>query len=85
MRFDPGLSLPEEHHECLTDVSEVVVALDRSVGVECDVAEHLHADDRVNEEQHHHQHHDVRQGLKREPVVEVFDFKLFVAFVVVFL
>ena len=46
-------------------MSEVVVSLDGGVGVERDVAEHLHADDGVDEEQHHHQHHDVRQSLEK--------------------
>jgi hypothetical protein len=55
--FHPFISeivLPKEHHEGLADMPEVVVPLDGRVGVERDVAKHLHADDRVDEEQHHH-------------------------------
>ena len=55
---------PEKQHERLEDVSEVVVALDRSVGDEGQAAEQLHADDGVDEEQHPHQHANVRQSLK---------------------
>ena len=55
---------PEKHHESLSDVPEVVVSLDRGVWIERNVAKHLHAHDGVDEEQHHHQHHDVRQSLE---------------------
>ena len=48
----------------MEDVSEVIVSVDGSVGVVGDVAEQLHADDRVDEEQDHHQHTNVRQGLQ---------------------
>ena len=59
--FPGGAS--EQHHESLEDGPEVVVAFNGSVGVQVDVAEELHPDDGVDEEQHDHQHHDVRQGL----------------------
>lgn len=61
----PGLSrrASEEHHEGLRYGAEVVVPLDGCVRVEVDVAEELHADDGVDEEEHDHEHHDVGQGL----------------------
>lgn len=61
----PGFSgrASKQHHESLKDGPKVVVALDGSVGIQVDVAEQLHAHDGVDEEQHHHQHHDIRQGL----------------------
>ena len=45
-------------------MSEVVVPLDGRVGQEGQAAEELHPDDGVDEEQHSHQHADVRQGLR---------------------
>lgn len=61
----PGLAgrAPEQHHESLEDGPKVVVALDCSVGIQVDVAKQLHAHDGVDEEQHHHQHHDIGKGL----------------------
>ena len=55
---------PEEEHEGLEEVAEVVVALEGGARVELDVAEELHADDGVDEEQHEHEQPDVRQGLQ---------------------
>jgi hypothetical protein len=55
--------IPEEEHERLEDMSEVVVALDGRVGDEGEAAEELHPDDGVDEEQHTHQHADVWQCL----------------------
>ena len=57
--------IPEEHEVGLEDVPEVVVPVDGRGGVEGNVAEHLHADDGVDEEQHHHQHHHIGQGLSQ--------------------
>ena len=62
-RYHALVSLPEEHHESLSHVAEVVVPLDGRFRVQGDVAEELHAHDGVDEEQHDHQHHDVGQGL----------------------
>ena len=42
----------------------MVVALEGGARVELDVAEELHPDDGVDEEQHEHEQPDVRQGLK---------------------
>jgi hypothetical protein len=42
---------------------EVVVAVDLSLIVQADLAKHLHADDSVDEEQHHDQQGNVRQRL----------------------
>ena len=56
----------EENHESLENGAKVGVSLNGSVGVKVDVAKQLHADDGVDEEQHHHQHHDVWQGLKKD-------------------
>ena len=63
--FRPGLArgAPEQHQEGGEDGSEVVVSLDGGVGVQGDVAEHLHAHDGVDEEQHHHEHHYIWQSL----------------------
>ena len=58
------IPLPKEHHESLSNVSEVVVPFDGRLGVERDVAEELHPHDRVDEEQHHHQHHHVWKSLR---------------------
>ena len=55
---------PEEEHDRLEEVAEVVVALEGGARVELDVAEELHADDGVDEEQHEHEQPDVRQGLE---------------------
>ena len=55
--------LPEEHEESLEDVSEVIVAVDGSVGVVGNVPKQLHPNDRVDEEQHHHQHHHIWKSL----------------------
>ena len=55
---------PEEEHEGLEEVAEVVVALEGGARVELDVAEQLHPDDGVDEEQHEHEQPDVRQSLK---------------------
>ena len=57
------VKVPEEQHEGLEDMSEVVVPLDGRVGDQREAAEELHPDDGVDEEQHPHQHADVRQGL----------------------
>jgi hypothetical protein len=46
-------------------VSKVVVPLDGRVRVQSDVAEQLHPDDGVDEEEHQHQHHDVGKSLKK--------------------
>ncbi len=62
--MEPLVTLvPEEEHEWLEDMSEVVVALDGCVGHKGQAAEELHTDDGVDEEQHAHQHADVWQGL----------------------
>ena len=61
--ISPSIS-PEEEHEGLEEVSEVVVALEGGARVELDVAEELHADDGVDEEQHEHEQPDIRQGLQ---------------------
>jgi hypothetical protein len=45
-------------------MSEVVVPLDGRVWNEGQAAEQLHADDGVDEEQHPHQHANVRQSLQ---------------------
>ena len=63
-RFACGTS--EENHESLENGAKVGVSLNGSVGVKVDVAEQLHADDGIDEEQHHHEHHDVWQSLKKE-------------------
>ena len=55
---------PEEKHERLEEVAEVVVALEGGARVQLDVAEELHADDGVDEEQHEHEQPDVRQSLE---------------------
>ena len=55
---------PEEEQDGLEEGSEVVVALEGGARVELDVAEELHPDDGVDEEQHEHEQPDVRQGLK---------------------
>ncbi len=43
---------------------EVVVPLDGRGRVEHEAAEQLHAHDGVDEEQHAHQHANIRQGLR---------------------
>ena len=48
----------------LENSPKVVVALDGSVGVQVNVAEQLHAHNRITEEKHHHQHHHVGKSLK---------------------
>ena len=48
----------------MEDMSEVVVPLDCCVGDEGQAAKQLHAHNGVDEEQHAHQHANVRQGLK---------------------
>ena len=55
---------PEEKHDRLEEVAEVVVALEGGARVQLDVAEELHADDGVDEEQHEHEQPDVRQSLE---------------------
>ena len=49
---------------CLHDIAKVVVPFDGRVGIQNDVSKQLHPDDGVDEEQHDHQHHDVRKSLK---------------------
>ncbi len=65
LRLLATMFLPEEHEVGLKDVPEVVVPIDGCGGVEGNVAEHLHADDGVDEEKHHHQHHHIGQGLAK--------------------
>ena len=47
----------------LENATKVCVSFDGSVGVKVNVAEQLHPDNGVDEKKHHHQHHDVWQGL----------------------
>ena len=60
--FTGGTS--EEHEEGAEDGLEVVVALDRSVRIDGNVAKHLHAHDGVDEEQHAHQQAHVGESLQ---------------------
>jgi hypothetical protein len=50
----------------LEDVPEVVVSVDGSGGIECNVSEQLHSDDCIDEEKHHHEHHHIWKSLRRE-------------------
>ena len=56
--------LPEEDQEALKDVSEVVVSLDCSVWVYYQVAKQLHSNNSIHEEQHPHQHANIRKSLQ---------------------
>lgn len=47
----------------MEDVPEVVVSVNGSVWIECNVAKHLHPNDGVDEEEHHHQHHHIWKSL----------------------
>ena len=57
---------PEEHEICLKYVSKVIVSINGSVWIIGNVSEHLHTNDGVDEEQHDHQHHNIRQGLQKK-------------------
>ncbi len=62
----PSLSrgAPEQEHQRLPDVSEVVVALYGGLRVQGHGAKQLHPHDGVDEEQHAHQHADIWESLQ---------------------
>ena len=49
----------------LENIPKVVVSVDGSVRVVCNVSKHLHSDDCIDEEQHHHQHHHIWKSLQK--------------------
>ena len=62
----PGLAscASEEHDLGLENVPEVVVPINLCFWIIGDIAEHLHPNDGVYEEEHHHQHHYIWKSLK---------------------
>ena len=54
----------EEHDLGLENVPEVVVPINLCFRIIGDIAEHLHPNDGIYEEEHHHQHHYIWKSLK---------------------
>ena len=57
-------ALPKENQQRVEERLKVVVRVDRRVFVQSDLAEHLHADDGIDEEEHRNEQCNVWQRLE---------------------
>ena len=57
-------ALPKENEQRVEERLKVVVHVDRRVVVQSDLAEHLHADDGIDEEEHCNEQRNVWQRLE---------------------
>ena len=54
---------PEQQHERLKDVPEIVVSFDGSFGIQNNTSKQLHPNNCINEKQHGHQHTNIWKSL----------------------